>query len=236
MGVTALIMVAMVSLTPPLSEAARTALDSAVDGLSLRIDAAIEMLLLEPTPEAPLPLDEADWGRVEDESQNLRGVAYQLEGVVVSREADAEGFSNAEVWLIRPGFGPDYAVIITAPTAEAPLERTVRTTFHARFVMWAETPVRAHDGDRQMLATPVFVGSVAAVTPVDSMSYESPIWIACILACVAAFGLAKAWSRRSSPAAPRFTGVDESADEAFVELPEEPAEALAELHRRSDPT
>lgn len=234
---------------PPLTDDQRTLLASAIDGRD-HVEPAV-WALLDNTEQwtgdpgdAPIQL-RVDADALVSDPEERRGDLFRVEGVIQSIEPLREPFKWIEAWFVRLESGWPALVYVDFREGRGAGERRFaegdRVSIDARFYK------RVDANDRRGIAQsyPAFVGAwpraVGAARSGSSMGAMPPLLVGATAVLAMVFIGVFIHARRV-----RATGLahsrvaranrDETAvDDYAGDLPTDPASALAELRRRSEP-
>jgi hypothetical protein len=231
-----------VAATTPLTNEQRVAIETARDGYDQR-EQAFTMLLENVRSWTPgmETQGEAVLARPDDESVTLRpdefrGRLFELEGVIQQQMRLAQPDDGVMEWFLRTDNGVPLVVYVDERALGEPWRDGQRVRMLTRFYKVIE--LTARDGVARRYTA--FVGGFpAAIGPHprgSAVAPRPPTWlVAVLLLMIVLFGIAVlvARSKRRPARSGRLAATGPGVDEAGS-LPEDPADALAELRRRSE--
>jgi len=225
---------------PPLTEAQSIELESADDDADVqetafRVENARQWT--EPVGDVAIRLS-PDYEQLLQDPAAARGAVCRIEGVLQQHTPMDEPFGDVEEWFVRTDDGRPVQVFVIDPKQARP-----GITFDdgTRVVVLGRFYKRTEDVDRQGRTQqyPAFVGALPRLATEGSWAAATtPFWIIFVLIALllGGFGALMVYVRRTKRRVPQPTGAQpqESAMDDPRPLPEDPAEALAELRRRAN--
>ena len=234
----------LLAAIPPLTEGQRTRLATAHDGRDHREEAFAALLENAGTwtdgpGEAPVRL-QPDIDVMIASPGAYRGDLCRLVGVIQQRTRLARPWEEAREWFVRDDDGRPIIVYITGLTDEQPFEDGRRIVVCARF--YKRIDAVARDGRERRYAA--FVGAHPGLAHASagagwSISGVFALAILVLIGLVAVI-IALVWlarrqgKRRLGARSLRVLEADEPAVDGGGPLPDDSAEALAELKRRAE--
>jgi hypothetical protein len=227
---------------PPLTQAQQERLVSAYDGRDHREEAFIA--LLEHVQQwTAIPGDAAvrlhpDLDRMTNDPEMFRGELVYLTGRIQQQHALDQPYGSAHEWFLRDENGRPFIVFVVDLSEQSMWRDGDSIGIFARFYKRIDATDR--QGQEQQYAA--FVGTQPHHIDKPHASTPVQLWIVAlpIVILFVAFALLLVFVRRqrSRPRPPRRIVVDDcslrdSLDET-ADLPDDPAQALAELKRRAD--
>jgi hypothetical protein len=227
---------------PPLTHQQRVRLETARDGRDHREEAFLALVenvreWSVQTGGAPFRLD-PDLDAMIAEPARSRGDLCRLEGVVQQKSMLGRPHDRVGRWYIRDDRGRPILLYVVHPPGDAPADppEGSRIAVMARFYKPVE--LTARDGVTRPY--PAFVGPVpkllrraGATAPLAAL----PVVLFLVIPLLAAFAMLLIYTRRQRRAVavhgPVLPAIDPEPDDDRP-LPDDPAEALAELRRRAD--
>lgn len=222
---------------PPLSDAQRSRLETAIDGEDLRDDAfmaLVENVRAWPddvSDQSPAP----DLQAINRDPAAHRGKLVRIRGQAQQRTPLPPPYEDASEWFVRLPGGEPVIVYVLGDGGRMPANAQVQVT--ARF--WKTMRIAARDGRPRTYAA--FVGSHARLLPAESAAAPSSRlggFGAVIVFMMLLFVIGGAVARRQIRLAQaarekRSQAAGTEALDGDPDLPDDPAGAMAELRRRA---
>lgn len=225
----------------PLSDAESIELETADDDADVS-ETAFRALVenarqwTEPVGDAPIGIN-PDYAALLEDPAAHRGDVFRIEGVLQQRTAMDEPGGPIEEWFIRTADGRPVQVFVIDPRAARP---GIRFRDGTPVVVLGRFYKRTEDVDRQGRTQqyPAFVGALPRLASEGRWTaVATPLWIiaALIATLLIVFAILLVAARRARRTPTHVPGT--KAQEPIVDdprpLPDDPAEALAELRRRA---
>lgn len=242
-GITRLILLGLILTIPPLPESARTILEIVQDDEPVfRADAGLDALLqnLNWSEVATHRLEPFDLRAIGDSPATYRGEPGVVSGRVLSQELLTLAGHDLVRWTVRPKEGPTFVVLLRPEQAARIPDASKRPSLEIPARFYKRYLRSRFEGDTNPVPFLLFVGTNPALTASQDLINDagsiarSAVAIAVgVTTGLLIWILLRSRSRtRRSPA--RALQDDSGAGWNDANLPEEPADALAELRQRAE--